>query len=194
MAQPSVSQFRFEFDDFLYAPVDESNSGTLLSVLSALARLDVDPWQEAASLARMSRESATQRLASLIVALPGGLLAHLDSRTIAIRLIALLPRAPSFKAVQHETLPQAGTLPISRAIIYVVIINAIFMALASGSQYSWQSTNLRCRLAVRIRYLPARMPRKFRLPVSASDYQSSRTHPTERARLCLDHCHGVGCF
>jgi hypothetical protein len=135
MAQPSVSQFRSEFDDFLYAPVDESNSGTLLSVLSALARLDVDPWQEAASLARMSRESATQRLASLIVALHGGLLAHLDSRTIAIRLIALLPRAPSFKAVQHETLPQAGTLPISRAIIYVVIINAIFMALASGSQY-----------------------------------------------------------
>jgi hypothetical protein len=63
MTHSSVAQFRSEFDDFLYAPVDEGNGGTFLSVLSALARLDVDPWQEAASLAQMSRENATQRLA-----------------------------------------------------------------------------------------------------------------------------------
>jgi hypothetical protein len=31
-----------------------------LSVLSALARLDVDPWQEAAKLARLLEETATQ--------------------------------------------------------------------------------------------------------------------------------------
>jgi hypothetical protein len=42
-----------EFDAFLYAPVDEEGNGVLLSVLSALARLDVDPWREAAELARM---------------------------------------------------------------------------------------------------------------------------------------------
>jgi hypothetical protein len=135
MTHSSVSQFRSEFDGFLYAPVDEGDSGTFLSVLSALARLDVDPWQEAASLARMSRENATQRLASLIGALPGGLLAHLDSRTIAARLIALLPRAPSFTAVARGASPQAGAVTNSRAIVYVVIINLIFMAFAFGSQY-----------------------------------------------------------
>jgi hypothetical protein len=135
MTHSSVSQFRSEFDDFLYAPVDEGNGGTFLSVLSALARLDVDPWQEAASLARMSHENATQRLASLIGALPGGLLAHLDSRTVAARLIALLPRAPSFTAVARGASPQAGAVTNSRAIVYVVIINLIFMALAFGSQY-----------------------------------------------------------
>ena len=42
-----------EFDKFLGAPIGEGRNGTPLSVLSALARLDVDPWQEAASLARM---------------------------------------------------------------------------------------------------------------------------------------------
>ena len=135
MTRSSVSQFRSEFDDFLYAPVDEGNGGTFLSVLSALARLDVDPWQEAANLARMPRENATQRLAALIGALPGGLLAHLDSRMIAARLIALLPRAPSFTAMARETSPHVGTMTNSRAIVYVVVINLIFMAFAFGSQY-----------------------------------------------------------
>ena len=33
----------------------------LLSVLSALARLDIDPWQEAAQLAGLPGETATRR-------------------------------------------------------------------------------------------------------------------------------------
>jgi hypothetical protein len=32
-----------QFNDFLFAPIDEDANGSLLSVLSALARLDVDP-------------------------------------------------------------------------------------------------------------------------------------------------------
>lgn len=135
MTVSSVSQFRSEYDAFLYAPVDEGNGGMFLSVLSALARLDVDPWQEAADLTRMSRENATQRLASLIVALPGGLLAHLDSRMIAARLIALLPRAPSFTAEARGRSPHAGIMTHARAIVYVVIINLIFMAFAFGSHH-----------------------------------------------------------
>ena len=59
-----------EFDDFLFASIGEDRNGTALSVLSALARLDVDPWQETASLARMPRERATERLAALIAAAP----------------------------------------------------------------------------------------------------------------------------
>ena len=40
------------------------------NLLSALARLDVDPWQEATSLARMPREAAAMRLSALIDTLP----------------------------------------------------------------------------------------------------------------------------
>ena len=46
----SVSFFRPEFDDFLYAPVGADSNEMPLSVLSALARLNVDPWEEAAEL------------------------------------------------------------------------------------------------------------------------------------------------
>ena len=42
-----------EFNDFLFAPIGEDGNGMLVSVLSGLARLDVDPWQEAAKLAQL---------------------------------------------------------------------------------------------------------------------------------------------
>ena len=38
-----------EFDEFLGASIREDRNGTGLSVLSALARLNVNPWQEAAN-------------------------------------------------------------------------------------------------------------------------------------------------
>jgi len=81
-----------EFDDFLLATVGDDHTGMQLSVLSALARLDVDPWEEAAALARLPNDSATQKLASLLAALPAGPSARADSSTIAARLIPLLPR------------------------------------------------------------------------------------------------------
>jgi hypothetical protein len=80
-----------EFDDFLFAPIGEERNGMLLSVLSALARQDVDPWEEAATLARLPGESATQRLALLIAGLPDAVSAHRDAGKIAARLIVLLP-------------------------------------------------------------------------------------------------------
>jgi len=132
----SISQIHSEFDEFLYAPIDSGSNGVLLSVFSALARQDVDPWQEAASLARMSRQSAAQRLAALISALPGGPLAHLDISTIAARLVALLPRRANFNVAPRETLPRAGGLTNSHAVTYLIIINVIFLMLAFGGQYS----------------------------------------------------------
>jgi hypothetical protein len=72
----SISPLGHEFNEFLFAPIGEEKNGMLLSVLSALARLDVDPWREAAELAQLPRQTATQRLASLIAALPDGPSAH----------------------------------------------------------------------------------------------------------------------
>ncbi len=40
-----------EFDNFLFAPIGVDKNGMVLSVVSALARLDVDPWEEAEELA-----------------------------------------------------------------------------------------------------------------------------------------------
>jgi hypothetical protein len=84
-----------EFDEFLGASIGEDRNGTGLSVLSALARLDVDPWQEATSLARMPREASTARLTALIEALPHKPASGISSKTCAADLVALLPKGKS---------------------------------------------------------------------------------------------------
>ena len=81
-----------EFDEFLYASIAEEHNGTLLSVLSALARRNLDPWDEAARLAGLPRAAARQWLTTLIAAIPDGPLPRGDPGLLVERLIALLPR------------------------------------------------------------------------------------------------------
>ena len=82
---------RSQFDGFLFASIGQERNGMLLSVLSALARLDIDPWAEAASLARVSTEAAIERMRLWIVSLPEQSSLSSDPEAIAARLIALLP-------------------------------------------------------------------------------------------------------
>jgi hypothetical protein len=51
-----------EFADFLYAPIGEEENGMLLTVLSALARIGLDPWQEAGCLTRLQTDLATAKM------------------------------------------------------------------------------------------------------------------------------------
>ena len=90
----SVSFFRSEFDDFLYAAIGADRNDNPLSVLSALARLNLDPWQEAAELSELPKGIAAARLRNLIGRLPRGRWAETDLQAIADRLIALLPIIP----------------------------------------------------------------------------------------------------
>src|SRR4051794_1793417 len=62
-----------------------------LSVLSVLARLGVDPWQEAERLAKLPQTAAADGLAQMIAAMPASLWSLPDATTIATRLVALLP-------------------------------------------------------------------------------------------------------
>lgn len=79
------------YDDFLYASVGESTNGALLTVLSVLARQNIDPWEEAADLSRMPHDTAARRLGAMIPMAPGRS-SGADQEAIVDRLIALLPR------------------------------------------------------------------------------------------------------
>jgi hypothetical protein len=98
----SVTFFRPEFNDFLFAPIGTDRNEMPLSVLSALSRLNIDPWEEAAELSGLPVDTATQRLASMLGRLPGGKWAQVDSTAIADRLIELLPRLGSSKVPVAE--------------------------------------------------------------------------------------------
>jgi hypothetical protein len=89
-----------QFDDFLYARVDEGSDTTPLSVLSMLARLDLDPWEEAAKLARLPRAAAAKRLVDFIAATSG---APHNAKTVSDQLLKLLP-----SQVNTAVLPAKG--------------------------------------------------------------------------------------
>ena len=127
-AAASVFFFRPEFDDFLYAAIGTDKSEMPLSVLSALSRLDIDPWEEAAELSDMPTETATQRLASLIARLPAGRWAQTDARVIAGRLIKLLPRRSNPKGQVSEKAYHRRAM--TRSTFAMILLGAAFIATA----------------------------------------------------------------
>ena len=134
MADTAVSSIsRSKFENFLLASIGEdgSDSGMQLSVLSALARQNVDPWEEAASLSILPSEMATQRLTSLIAALPKGRSTCPEPGVNAARLIALLPRGASPDVRSRMTLLRggAGQTWTARQVMISVIILAVMLAL-----------------------------------------------------------------
>ncbi len=118
----------------------------LLSVLSALARLDLDPWREAAELARMPKQTAKQRLISLIEALPNAPSTWPKPEAISARLIALLPRGAGSSIAARETLPIAGAEVNSRALICALLVNLLFVAGMMGAQ--WAASSLHPSLKI----------------------------------------------
>jgi hypothetical protein len=87
-----------EFNDFLFALIGEDRNGMPLSIVSVLARLDLDPWVAAANLASLPVETATRKLASWLDALPDPTLQEVSPGTRTARLIALLPRRKTTKS------------------------------------------------------------------------------------------------
>ena len=92
MALPArFSLLHSDLNDFLFASVGEEQNGVTLSVVSALTRLGVDPWEEAARLTPLPKARAAEALASLIARLPIRRTQSLDDLAISRQLVKLLP-------------------------------------------------------------------------------------------------------
>jgi hypothetical protein len=115
-----------EFDSFLFAPIGEEKNGMLLSVLSALARKDIDPWREAARLSRLSRAAATDSLCATIAALPAEVAHPADPRSIAERLIALLP-VGGVGASPSRRAPIVGAAATPSDAVKYIVAMALFL-------------------------------------------------------------------
>jgi hypothetical protein len=129
---PPVANLGSEFDRFLFTLIGEERHEMPVSVLSALARSNVDPWEEAAALAQLPKTAATQRLRSIIAALPGRTAMHSDAGTIAAGLIELLPRRRHDFAQPREKVSDVGAMINSRALMYGAFV---LMAIMLGAQF-----------------------------------------------------------
>jgi hypothetical protein len=83
---------RPDLDGFLFSQVGEECRGIPLSMISALTRLGLDPWEEAGRLSSLSKGEAVEQLARLIVELPDTAGPLSEARRIAAELVERLPK------------------------------------------------------------------------------------------------------
>ncbi|MEO8245378.1 MAG: hypothetical protein ABI832_24155 [bacterium] len=116
-----------EFDNFLHTSVGEDSNGVRVTVLSALARFGVDPWQEAAKLADLPQADAAERLDMIMLALTEMKFASVDHRALATRLAALLSAASNTSTGARKAvafIPQKSNVWIT---VWVVMMAVLFI-------------------------------------------------------------------
>ncbi len=115
------------FDDFLYAVLGHDKAGNSVSVLSALARLGRDPWDEAAELSALSSAAAQTRLEGLMARFSDVPVGARDPRATIPGLVALLPTASNAKPGVGNALPaglrrpRMGPLIAFAALVYFLV-------------------------------------------------------------------------
>jgi hypothetical protein len=135
IAGASVSFFKPEFGDFLYALIGSDEDKGHLTVLSALSRLDIDPWKEAAELSALPVDTAAGRLASVIAQLPGRSWTKADAKGIADRLVGLLPRdRGSHGSSAAKPAGVRGITPSTAMLVCIAIALAVAVVATSISR------------------------------------------------------------
>jgi hypothetical protein len=123
-----------EFDAFLFAPVGEEVDGVPLSVLSALSRLGLDPRDEAARLARLTKNAAADQLAAMIARLYDRRWSASEAWRSASGLVERLPQAKA-AANDGSAAPGAGTAIVAGSSpfsIYLAMAVAMVVILIVG--------------------------------------------------------------
>ena len=106
------------YDLFLYGSVADQGNGTPVSVLTALARGNYDPWEEAARLAGLPADRAERELVELLKGCVGRKLIFTDLESAAKRLVPLLP-------FRSRLIPATAAIPVgteaARQLVYWVV-------------------------------------------------------------------------
>jgi len=97
-----------DLNDFLFASVGDQQNGMPLNVVSALTRLDVDPWEEAARLAALPKVLAAEALEPMIARLPIFRRQQSDNLVISQRLVELLPAGQQAAVPPREETDATG--------------------------------------------------------------------------------------
>jgi hypothetical protein len=100
---------RKAFEAFLYSVILEEETGAPLTVLSLLARQDIDPWEEAARYSRMPVDAAAAKLSVLLVDHVPHVPEDRVLRAAVVRLLARLPQPTYIVAASgHPLRPVLG--------------------------------------------------------------------------------------
>ncbi len=126
-----------DYDAFLFAELGEDRTGAAVTVLSALARLDLEPWTEARELARLGREGAQVRLTTHFEAITDIPALALASEGRAAKLVSLLPlraplRVPKSLEADINSFPKLSMSWTTIALVGVVVLAWFFYLAQTG--------------------------------------------------------------
>ncbi len=126
-----------DYDAFLFAELGEDRTGAAVTVLSALARLDLEPWTEARDLARLAREDALIRLTTHFEAITDIPALALASQSRAAKLVSLLPkraplRVPKSLEAGTNNFPKLSMSWTTIALVGVVVLAWFFYLAQTG--------------------------------------------------------------
>jgi len=127
-----------EFERFLHASVGEDRNGYVVTVLSTLARLGLDPWKETAELVTLGRDEARARLGTLLARFRDVPTLASDHRRVARDLSQLLPEAPTSGTLNRAASAVADGRPGTSGAIWAVLaiifaLSQVFLVGGSGS-------------------------------------------------------------
>jgi hypothetical protein len=137
----ALSPLISEFNAFLFASVGEENGGTTLTVLSAFARLGLDPSQESARLGKLVPGAATQRLTAIVSGLPNGQWMPSDAGAIAMRLVELLPPRRAVGTPAHAAVRQTTATSRVVALVFVSVLGGLVFLAINGQLHPAAAVN-----------------------------------------------------
>jgi hypothetical protein len=133
----SFRPLRPQFGKFLFAPVGNEIAGMPLTVISALARLGLDPWEEAERLSSLGNREAAEQLARLIAEVPGSLRPLREARVLAAGLVGLLGKCGPGQtlAPQIQIRPRYRAPVLQKRAQFWVICFVLAAALVSAAAH-----------------------------------------------------------
>ena len=132
-----------EFDDFLFTPLGEDQNGLPLSVVSLLARLNLDPWQEARDLAELPAEVAARRMAASLDSVADPILRTAITESVVRRALARLPRRMSLVIQKSPAGAEAIAAPhLGARVGTIIMITSALVVLGSQLLSSRRNTSI----------------------------------------------------
>ncbi len=125
-----------EFDPFLRAPVGEDRNGAVVTVFSTLARLGLDPRQEASRLAALPDDAALHRLDALLRSFFDVPALGERHHAVAEGLLLLLPQRRASGSAWRPGAPRPDlrifVMPILWTVVLLIVIAQLLMAASVG--------------------------------------------------------------
>ncbi|WGR93677.1 hypothetical protein MTX26_28980 [Bradyrhizobium sp. ISRA443] len=133
-----------KYDEFLFAVICEDGNGTQISVLSALTRMNVDPWAEAACLDGMAGPRARKRFVAVVDQVSGRTWSGPEKDEVASRLVGLLP---SFKTKANSMPPPEINLLL---LLCLVVWLGFLFATAVSTYYNHGADGVSASYSIRM--------------------------------------------